>query len=786
MTTFDFAQTSDVDAFEAGYKAFKAGVMPEERFTPFRLQMGVYGQRQEGVQMVRVKLPGGNLTPDQLDVIGDCVNDYAGQLPSDGTLSEAPAKLAHVTTRQDIQANFVALDDVVPFLRRLDAVGLTTREACGNTVRNVSSCFLAGSCPAEHADVSVHARRFAEYFLRHPLAQQFPRKFKVNFSGCATDCGLGGMHDIGFIAKEQNGVHGFQVWAAGGLSSQPMGALLLEDFIPESDILLVGEALMRMHFKYSDRKRRARARLKYVAQKLGAEGFIEEYNKQRAVIASTHADDTGCPDANWRTPTGDLPRSESGVVDQHNGKKAILLNLFRGDLTPAQCHAVADAARTAGVDTLRVTAEQGVVISHVDADKVDATLKVLNDAGLQTEYARAIADVVACPGTETCRLGITSSRGLAEALQPLMADFRTDPTLSGITVKASGCQHSCARHHIADLGFHGMAKKVAGQAVPHYQLHLGGSGVAGSPMAFATDPVPAKHAPEAGIALLRAYKAGREGDESVHDWATRLGKEGISAILAPFAADAGEVEGLIYDWSENEAFNTKGNKKGECAGAVLSMSDALISEAEYEMLIARAHIDAMFWAEAQGALRRSVISTARAFLVPFGEAPEEDSAVFGLLMANAGGDAEVMGGFNAVQAAMMGIDLADPGAGVTQLRDAQREWLALAEKRFAAVPEDVADETEEAAVEAAGRAAEASDDVALLDLSGVACPMNFVKTKIKLSSMPVGSQLDVILDDGAPIENVPLSLEEQGQKVHLKEKISDSQWKIRVEKVSSI
>jgi len=778
-TEFDFAHTSDVDEFEAGYKAFKEGHMPEERFTPFRLQMGVYGQRQEGVQMVRAKLPGGCVTPDQMDVLAECVELYAGKLPTDGTLSQAPEKVAHVTTRQDIQANFVALEDVPAFLRKLDAAGMTTREACGNTVRNVSTCFLAGRCPAEHADVTIHSRKFAEFFLRHPLAQQFPRKFKVTFSGCATDCGLSGMHDIGFIATHKDGRPGFKVWAAGGLSSQPMGALLLEEFIEESEIFVVGEALMRMHFKFSDRKRRARARLKYVAQRLGAEGFIEEYKKQRAVIESTHADNSGYAEANWRTPTAALPFSDSGVVDQHNGKSAILLNLFRGDMTPDQCRAVARAARAAGTDELRVTTEQGMVIADVDAGKVAEALAILTEAGLKTEYARGIADVVACPGTETCRLGITSSRGLAAALQPLMADLKKDHTLAGITVKASGCQHSCARHHIADLGFHGMAKKVAGQAVPHYQLHLGGSGVAGSPLAFATDPVPAKYAPQAGIAVLDAYKAGRSGEESVHDWVSRIGKEGVSAILAPFKADAGEVEGLIYDWSENEAFNTKGNKKGECAGAVLSMSDALISEAEYELLIARAHVDAMFWAEAQTALRRSAISTARAFLVPFGEAPEDDATVFGLLAVNAAADSEVLSGFQAVQMALMNIDLADPAAGVTRLKDVQGAWVALAEQRFAAVPDAAASEADEAKIDV-------GDDVVLLDLSGVACPMNFVKTKIKLTTMAVGSKLDVILDDGAPIENVPLSLEEQGQKVSLKERISDTQWKIRVEKSGSI
>lgn len=779
MSTFDFAQTADVDEFEAGYKAFKAGTMPEERFTPFRLQMGVYGQRQEGVQMIRAKLPGGVMTPAQLEVLGECAESYGGCLPTDGTLKETPEKVVHITTRQDIQVNFVSLDDVVPFLRKLDEAGLTTREACGNTVRNVTTCFLAGKCPAEHADVTVHARKFAEYFLRHPLAQQFPRKFKVTFSGCDTDCGLGGMHDIGFIATHKDGVAGFKVWAAGGLSSQPVPAILLEEFIEESEVLLVGEALMRIHFKYSDRKRRARARMKYVMQKLGAEGFVEEYKKQRAVIESTHKTDIAFTETNWRTPTDAMPFNESGVVDQHDGKKSILLNVFRGDLTPLQCRAVAEAARLGATKELRVTTEQGLIIVGVDEDRVDDVVEMLGNAGIATSFARGISDITACPGTETCRLGITSSRGLAQALQPMMVDLKQDPTLAGITVKASGCQHSCGRHHIADLGFHGMAKKVAGQPVPHYQLHVGGSGVAGQPFAFASEWVPAKHAPEAGITVLNAYKDGREGAESVHDWAERLGKDGLAEILKPFKADAGEVEGLIYDWSENEAFNTKGNKKGECAGAVLSMSDALISEAEYELLIARAHVDAMFWAEAQTALRRSAISTARAFLVAYGEAPEDDSEVFALLMSNAGSDADVMKHFNAVQGALMSIDLSDPASGVTKLKDVQGAWVSLADKRFAAVP-DSTDVKDSAVV------AKAGSDVVSLDLSGVACPMNFVKTKIKLSAMVIGSQLEVILDDGAPIENVPLSLEDQGQKVHVKERLSDTQWRIVVEKVSQI
>ncbi len=770
MNTFQFAKTTDVDQYEAGLTAFLDGSMPEERFTPFRLQMGVYGQRQEGVQMVRAKLPGGNITPDQLDVIGDCVEAWAGKMNR--------AKVAHITTRQDIQANFVDLKDTLPFLRKLDDAGLTTREACGNTVRNVSSCFLAGVCPAEHTDVSIHARRFAEYFLRHPLAQQFPRKFKVSFSGCETDCALSGMHDVGLIARYKDGKAGFKVWAAGGLSSQPMPALLLEEFVAEQDILLVAEALMRIHFKFSERKRRARARMKYVAQKLGAEGFIAEYRKQRAVIESIHQGVEAVSGTHWRTTRSTLTVPKTGIIEQHNGDYALLINVFRGDLTPAQCHAIAATARAAGTEALQVTCEQGIIITDVAKDQCEAALASLKAADLHCDYARSIADAVACPGTETCRLGITSSRGLVEAMRPMLQSFQDDPVLSTIEIKASGCHHSCARHHVADLGFHGLAKKVKGQAVPHYQLHIGGSGRGGEAMGFATDAVPAKHAPDAGIAVLHAYQQQRDNDETLHDWASRIGMDGVRTILQPFGVGEGDVEGLIYDWSENEAFNTKGNKKGECAGAVLSMSDALTSEAAYEQRMARAHLDAMFWGDASAALRRCALSTARAFLVAYGEAPEKDSAVFALLASLASDDADVSQGLQAVQNALMDVDIDDPAASMHAINNAVTPWLDLALIRFAAVPEK-----NEVVV---ATAAPKDEDQARLDLTGVTCPMNFVKTKIKLTGMPLNAELLVILDDGAPIENVPLSLEEQGQTIISKTRISDQQWQITVKKSSPI
>lgn len=771
IETLNFSSDHDVREYEAGLKAFRRGSMSEERFTPFRLQMGIYGQRQDDVQMIRVKLPAGKVSSEQLDVIADLVDTYTGHLDA--------TQVAHITTRQDIQMNFVRLDDTPAILKKLAAVGLTTREACGNTVRNVTSCFLSGVCPSEHVDVSKHAEMFTNYFLRHPLAQQFPRKFKVNFSGCNTDCAMSGMHDVGFIATHLNGKSGFRVMAAGGLSTQPVRAIVLEEFIEEKDVLLVGEALMRIHFKYSDRKRRARARMKYVLLQLGEEAFREEYRKQRAIVSQIHQKDQP-PVVAWREPSEGLKISDFPIVNQHDGQQSLLLNVFRGDLTAAQCRAVADAARVGETQDIRVTVEQGVAVRSIHPQLLDKVKARLAQDDLHSDRARTLSDITACPGVESCRLAITSSRGLAQTLKDDLKIVGETARLNDLKVKISGCQHSCGQHHVADLGFHGLVRKVAGQAVPHYQLHIGGSGRAEEAFGFATKPIPAKHAPQAGLAILDAYEKSDAAYDSIYAWADAQGADAINAILTPFAADAGEVEGLLYDWSENQPFSTKGNKKGECAGAVLSMTDALVSESEYELMQAKAHLDAMFWTDADAALKRSIRTLARAFLVPYGEAPEQDSQVLGVLVSSAVGDDDVMQGLHTIQDVLLTIDMHAPQSGVLALRDACVNWFELAARRFAAVPvdSDVGDEKE-----VVSNVVESNDNTPLLDLKGVTCPMNFVKTKLRLATLPIGAQLRVILDDGAPIENVPRSLDEQGQKVLEQQRLDDGQWSILVERV---
>ncbi len=762
---FAFVDRRDIEEYERGLKLYLEGKMPEARFTPFRLQMGIYGQRQEGVQMVRIKVPGGVLSADQLRVVGEICDRHAGRLG-------AP-KLVHVTTRQDLQMHFVALEDTPAILRRLADAGLTTREACGNTVRNVTSCFLAGRCPAARADASVHARAFAQHFLRHPLAQHFPRKFKVSFSGCAADCAGAGMHDIGFIAKEKDGRRGFEVWAAGGLSVQPMGAILVEEFVPEERLFLVAEALMRIHFYFSDRKRRARARMKYVAAKLGREGFLAEYRRQLAAIERAHARDARLPDAGWRTPEATLPEGPHASVRQPDGLMSVFVRLFRGDLTPAQCAALADAARDFGSGALLTTPSQNVVVPDVPEARVEALRAALAGAGLAVGGVHGVRDVVVCPGVESCRLAITSSRGLARALADVVDARAQEPALAPCRVHISGCQHSCGQHHVADFGLHGLARKIAGRAVPHYQLHLGGSGRAGRGFGLATAPVPAAKAPEALAALMDAYARERADGEDVRAWAERVGEAHVNAILAPFAGGPDEVEALVRDWDETQPFSTKDNKPGECAAAVIGMTDATIAEAQYHLRLSGSHLENGFVEDAVQALETAAAAAARAWCIQKGEVPEQASEALAKAIELFAADAALV------------TMLARTQAALARARDDAREAHAairkLVEHTSARLGPLGRAEGEEAHAEEAPGAA-ARDEPALLDLTGVACPMNFVKTKVRLAQMPKGARLAVILDDGEPIANVPASLEQEGQKVLARERLADGRWRIVVER----
>jgi sulfite reductase (NADPH) hemoprotein beta-component len=527
---------SDLEEYRRGLARRLSGEWDEERFTAFRVRFGVYGQRQPNVQMIRIKIPGGIVPTGWLRAIAAVNRDFA-----QGD--------AHITTRQDVQIYSVPLERTAEALETLYSAGLTTREACGNTLRNVTACALSGICPHERVDAGQTAERIARAWLRAPLVQHMPRKVKMSVSGCAADCGASAIHDLSFVARED----GFAVYAGGGLGSSPRPAVQVLEHVTEKELPAVVEALARLHQRYSNRVNRNAARVKFLVKRFGEQKFIALFREEFDAVR-------GLPqrpwDAlEWKQPTagaGEIARTPVGLVQQRDGRVTIIPDVPLGILSSDQLEALADIAETEGLTELRTTRDQNIVLPGLAAERADGVVAALARLGLRVPaQAEEFADVISCPGTTTCRIGITNSQSLGRELLGAVAP--------GIAVRISGCQNSCGLHHLGDFGLHGMAKKLDGRTAPHYQLHLGG----GQEIALSGPVVPARLAPQALTLLQDGYRAGRHPDESVRGWAERLGKDGLAALLRPL--DGFDGDGLFVDWGEAVDFTPPPPARGDCA-----------------------------------------------------------------------------------------------------------------------------------------------------------------------------------------------------------------------------
>lgn len=545
-------QMSDYEEYADAYRRFKSGEWDAEQWTAFRLRFGIYGQLQPGVQMTRLKLPGGIMSFDQARAIARINDKYAGG-----------PKHIHVTTRQDIQLYYVPLDDTPEFVRELYASGVTTREACGNTLRNMNGCQLAGICPREHVDAGKTAEQIAHMWLRQPLVQHMPRKFKVSVSGCETDCSGSGIHDMGLVATEQGGKKGFILYGGGGTGGIAVAAVKLLDFITEYEIGTALEALVRLHQRYSNRVNRNQARIKFLVRRFGEEKFralfLEEFERLR-----------GLPQRpwkalDWRRPDeAPEPKSPGGVVRQHDGGVAIVIQPSLGLMTSAELVAVTDIAEQAAAKEFRTTRDQNLVIVGLPAGAEEKVVEQIRALGLPIqEHDGDLPDVVSCPGTTTCRLGITNSQSFGKEVVNVV---REHPVLPGATVKISGCQNGCGLHHVADFGFRGMGKKINGVNAAHYQIYVGGNPRQNGAIGVSGPIVAARYANEALKMFMDAYASGRQNGESVRDWALRLGKDGLKEVVKSITErDAASDERVFVDWGETKVFETPEAALAECA-----------------------------------------------------------------------------------------------------------------------------------------------------------------------------------------------------------------------------
>ena len=533
---------ADIVKFEEMLADYQAGRIAEDVFRVFRLNNGIYGQRQGGTsQMVRVKVPYGAMTADQLDLLADVVDDHS-------------RGWGHITTRQNIQFHFVELAEIPTVMRRMAEVGLTTREACGDTVRNVQGCHLAGACPLEVLDVTPWAEAAYRHFVRNPLAQRLPRKFKINFSGCDTDCGQAMFNDVGVIAATRtfddgSVERGFRVYIAGGLGTTPFPALALEEFTPKEDLLATIEAVLRVFDQTGNRDNKLRARLKWVVDQLGIDEVRRRVLATRKLLPASSTWPGGIPTvvtewgdepagvADGVTPTAmgqgtpvtlgalsDYDRwVEANVVrGAANGTVSAYAWCELGDVTSGQFRAVASIVREFDVD-VRVTNRQNLVLRDLTEAQLPDLYERLVAAGMARPGAELSRDVVACPGADTCNLAVTQSRGLASAIGAAL-DEAGLAEVGGVRTNISGCTNSCGQHHTADIGFFGAERRAHGQSAPGYQMLLGGY-VGQEQIHFGQKALrlPAKNAAEATVRVVSRFVGERQAGERFIDWLERAG-----------------------------------------------------------------------------------------------------------------------------------------------------------------------------------------------------------------------------------------------------------------------
>jgi sulfite reductase (NADPH) hemoprotein beta-component len=580
-TPGELPDADELDRYEASVAAFLAGEIPDDRFTSIRLQQGCYGQRQPGVHMVRVKAPGGQLSPHQLVALADVLEAWSG------------TDHVHVTTRQSVQLHYVPTAGTPAAMRRLAAAGLTTREACNNTMRNMTACTLAGVCPREHTDVSAHLDRAVRYFLRNPLNQRMPRKFKVSFSGCESDCAQGMLHDLAVIATRRDGAPGFRLLAGGGLGHKPREAIVVAAFVPEDELIPAMEAVVALHEKYSDRTKRAKSRIKFLVERFGAEGFVARFNDEFARCRAAHAADATALVA-WRTPTaGEAPgpgAPRSPAPQRQAGLVALPIAVPLGHLTAQHLRGLAALFDARGLDDVRTTQDQNLVVRGVPAADVDAVIAGVRALGL--DVPRPGDNVVACPGTTTCRLGITSSQGLAARLAGIAGDLR---------IRVSGCHNGCAQPETGDIGIYGEGRRMHDRLVPHYQLYLGGDGTAGGRLARKGPSVPVARIERALARIGEAWQAGRAGDERFFDWVHVQADDYFDHLLADLVAVApDELDAVLRDVDGAADFKVAQLGGGECAGVAQVFIGAAFFAAAHE----RRYRDA-FAAQRRGADARA-------------------------------------------------------------------------------------------------------------------------------------------------------------------------------------
>lgn len=602
-------------------RKFQSGEMPEQYFKSLRLARGVYGQRQKGVQMVRIKLPHGQLNFKQWRRIADISDEYAT-----GNL--------HLTTRQDIQIHFVSLDKTPELWAKLAEENITIREACGNTVRNITGSYMAGIDPDEPFDITPYAQAAFEYFVRNPICQDMGRKFKITFSSSDKDTAWAFIHDVGLIPKirEIDGkkVRGFKVVVGGGLGAQPYLAQETFDFLEEDLVFPYIEAILRVFDRNGERNKRMKARMKYLIANIGLEEFTrlvqEEWKalKNKRYKVNTETEEVKLPSVNVNLPAFEIKNPQNyeawkktNVFEQKQpGYLAATIRVPLGDISSVTSRRLIEKLRPVVADDVRVTPNQGFLLKFIRPEHLPYVYSVLEEEGFAKAGFDSVADITACPGTDTCNLGISSSTGIAAILEEVIQnEFPELIYNNDIHIKISGCMNSCGQHGIAEIGFHGSTMRSGKQVMPAMQVLLGG-GILGDGKGRTADKVikiPSKRGPDVLRALLKDYGENKKENERFNDYYDRQGNKYFYALLKPVATIENPTQNDFIDWGREEQF-VPAIGTGECASVVIDLVAALLTDAEEKLEFAQEAIDENRYADGIYHAYSAFINAAKALL----------------------------------------------------------------------------------------------------------------------------------------------------------------------------
>ena len=606
----------DIIELEQKIRKFKEGNIDEEKFRSLRLARGVYGQRQQGVQMIRIKLPYGKLTSNQLLRIADVADEY-----STGRL--------HITTRQDIQIHYVDLERTPELWAQLEKDEVTLREACGNTVRNVTASETAGIDIDEPFDVSPYAQAVFEYFLRNPIGQEMGRKFKVSFSATDADTGLSYMHDLGFIAKINEGVRGFKVMLAGGLGSQPRHADVLYDFLPGDKIIPLMEKVIRVFDRYGERKSRAKARMKFLLKKMGLEAFRELLEAEEAAIPyeswlvdfesypKITIGDVEVPEVKIQDEEAfEIWKSTNIVSQKQKGYVAIGIKVLLGDFYTDTARKLAELVQDYAAGELRLSLRQNILIPHVKEQLAPFFYQELKKLGFTEAGYNTAMDITACPGTDTCNLGISSSTGISTELEKVIkAEYPQYMSNPDMVIKISGCMNSCGQHVMANIGFQGISLRTKDKLVaPALMVLLGGGNFGNGKARFAEQVVkiPSKRGPEALRLILDDFEVNGKG-QKFEEYFVDRGKGYFRDFLKHLSSVDNLTTDDLIDWGNAQKYK-KEIGIGECAGVIVDLVATLFFESQEKIEKAEEAIQETKWAASIYYSYQSMVNSAKALL----------------------------------------------------------------------------------------------------------------------------------------------------------------------------